>query len=121
MGIASAVLLLLKFAGQDGCEFRFPVPDGLVAEYDPALEEHLAEIAQDQAVAQPPQHHQRDNVARVLCTVQQAGTAPIELLAAIAAAEPAITLGGAVRPLGKSGRIAAEAFHFQDPSQPLAG
>jgi hypothetical protein len=115
-GTALAVPPLSEFAGQDGRELYFPIPNGFVAEDDPTLEEHLAEVAQGQAVAQSPQHHQRDHVARVLGPVQQAGAALVELLAAITAAEPALALDGAVQPLGDSGRAAADAFHPQDPA-----
>ena len=110
-GTAFAVPASPEFAGQDACELRFPVPDRLVAEDDATLEEHLAEIAQGQAVAQAPQQHQGDDVARVLRPVQQAGAALIELFAAVAEAEPALALSGAVRPLSDSGRAATDAFH----------
>src|SRR4028118_1159529 len=83
-----------KFLGKDGRELRLPLAYRLVAEHDAALEEHLAEVAQGQAVAQPPQHHEGDDVARVLRPVQQAGTALIELPATVAAAAPAGGLGG---------------------------
>src|SRR3712207_2876768 len=53
-----------ELAGQDGRELRLPRADRLVAEHDPALRGHLAEVAQAQAVAQPPEHHEGDDVAR---------------------------------------------------------
>jgi hypothetical protein len=61
-----------------------------IAEDDATLEEHLAQVAQGQAVAQVPEHHERDAIGRVLGPVQQAGASLVELLAAIPAAEPMI-------------------------------
>src|SRR3712207_1662204 len=88
-GAALAVPPPAEFAGQDRRELRLPVPHGLVAEHDAAEEEHLAEVPQGQAVAQTPEHHQGDDVARVPRPVEHPGTALVELLAAGAAAEPA--------------------------------
>ena len=99
VGSAFATAPLPKFAGQDRREFRLPFADGLVAEDDAAVEEHLAQVAQGQAVAQAPQHHERDDVRGILSSVQQAGAALIELLATVAAAKPTVALGGALRPL----------------------
>jgi hypothetical protein len=59
--------------GQSRRQLRFPHPDRLMAEPDPAEREHLGEIAKAQLVAQTPKHHERDGVAGVLCPVQQAG------------------------------------------------
>ena len=58
----SIVSALAEFVGQDRRELRSPVADRLVAEHEAALEEHLAEVAQGQAVAQAPQHHEGDDV-----------------------------------------------------------
>jgi hypothetical protein len=41
-----------------------PLPDALVAHGEPAQQYDLAEIPQCQPVAQPAQHHERDDVAR---------------------------------------------------------
>src|SRR5690349_5382574 len=79
-------------------QFRLPVPHRLMAEHDAADQEHLGEIAQAELVAQAPEHHERDDVARILRPVQQAGTALVKLPAALAAAEPAISLSRALRP-----------------------
>jgi hypothetical protein len=40
----------------------FPVADRLVTEHDAAHQEHLRQVAQAEFVAQPPKHHERDNV-----------------------------------------------------------
>jgi hypothetical protein len=108
--MASAVSPLPEFFSPNGRELGFPVPDSLVAEGDPALEEHLAKIAQGQAIARSLQYHQSDDVAQVLRPVQQTGAALVELLATLAAARPAVALGGAVLPLGGSSRAATDAF-----------
>src|SRR3954463_4563371 len=70
-----------------------------MAEHDAAHSEHLGQIAQAQLVAQAPEHHEGDDIGGVLRPVQQGAPALVELLAARAAAEPAIALGGALRPL----------------------
>src|SRR4051812_44207979 len=95
-GTAPAMPALAELVGQCRRELRFPLAGGLMAEDDPADEEHLAEVAQGQAVAQPPQHHERDDIGGVLGVVQHGAGALVELLAAIAAAEPAIALGFAI-------------------------
>jgi len=55
---------------QCGRELGLPIADRLIAEYDAADQEHLDEIPQTELVAQPPKHHERDHVARVLRPVQ---------------------------------------------------
>src|SRR5689334_5943770 len=104
-----------EFLSQSRREFRLPIPHRLMAEHDAADQEHLGEIAQAELVAQAPEHHERDDVARILRPVQQAGAALIELLAALAAAEPAISLSRALRPLRHSRRAAAQAPHSRPP------
>ena len=53
-----------------------------MAEHDAADQEHLGQVAQGELVAKPPEHHERDDVARILGPVQQAAAALVELLAA---------------------------------------
>jgi hypothetical protein len=97
--------------GQNGCEFRFPVADGLVTEDDATLEKHLAEILQRESVAQAPKHHERDDVAGILGPVQHAAAALIELPSAVAAVKASVTLCHEIPPF-RSGRGAtADAFH----------
>src|SRR5215217_3391396 len=100
-----------QLIGQNGREFRFPVADGLVAEDDAALEEHLAEVVQREAVAQAPEHHERDDVARILGPVQHAAAALIELPAAVAAAKAPVALRRAIPPLRGGRRATVDAFH----------
>ena len=57
-----------------------------MTEHDAADQKHLRQIAQAEFVAQPPEHHERDDVGGVLRPVQQALTALIELFAAVATA-----------------------------------
>jgi hypothetical protein len=91
-------------------ELGFPVADGFMAENDAAEQEHLWQIAQGEFVSQTPEHHEGDNVAGVLRPVQNAGTPLVELLAAGAAAEPAVTLGRALAPFRDGRRAAPNAF-----------
>jgi hypothetical protein len=56
-----------------------------------ADEEHLGQVSQAELVAQRPEHHEGD-VGGIPGSVQQAGNAFVELLAAGAAAGPAVTL-----------------------------
>src|SRR4051812_31630079 len=67
-----------------------------MTEDDAALEKHLGQVAQGQAVAQPPQHYECNDVGGILGVVQQPTAALVVLLAAAPAAEPAIALGGAL-------------------------
>src|SRR5689334_25000130 len=108
---ALAGAVLAEFRGQDGCELRLPLADGFVTEDDAALQEHLAEILEREAVAQPPEHDQGDDIARILRPVQHPAAALIELPAAVAAAKAPIAPGGAVPPLRDARGAAADAFH----------
>src|SRR5205085_10646326 len=96
-------------------ELSFPVPDGLIAEHEAAHGKHLGQIAQAQLVAQAPEHHERDDIGWILGPVQHAAAALVELLAARAAAEPAIALGGALRSLRDGFRPAFQAPHPRPP------
>src|SRR5580692_3044419 len=82
-----------------------------MAEHDAADQEHLRQIAQGKLVAQAPKHHEGDDVAGVLRPVQRAITPLVELLAASATAEPAVTLSALV-PFRSGGRAAFDAFHL---------
>ena len=92
-------------------QLGLPVAHGLVAEDEPAGQEHLGQIPQAQLVAQPPQHHEGDDIAWILRTVEHTDAALVELLAAIAAPEPAIALRRPLRPLADSRRSACRAPH----------
>jgi len=102
-GSAPAMPAPAKLAGQCWRELRLPVSDSFMAEDDPTLDEHLGQVAQSQPVAQPLEDHEGDDVGGVLRPVQQATAALIELPVAVAAAEPAVTLGRALPPLGDGG------------------
>ena len=62
------------------------------AEYDAADQESLAQIAKAQLVVQSPEHHERDDVARLLSPIQPAATALVKLLATRAALNPSVSL-----------------------------
>src|SRR4051812_27265186 len=97
--------------GQGGGELSLPLPDGFIAEHNAAHGEHLGQVTQAQLVAQAPEHHEGDDIGRVLRAVQHTAAALVELLAACAAAEPAIALGGVLGPLRHSLRPALYAAH----------
>src|ERR1700722_15226017 len=94
------------------CELGFPVANRLVAEHDAADQEHLGQITQGKLIAQAPKYHEGDDVTGVLRPVQNAGTPLIELLAASATAEPAVTLSRALTPFRNRRRAAPNAFHL---------
>src|ERR1700753_908702 len=56
----------------------------------PRIRNISGQIAQAEFVAQPPEHHERDDVGRVLRPVQQALAALIELFATVATAKSAV-------------------------------
>jgi hypothetical protein len=93
---ALAATAVPAFGRQDGGQLCRPLSNGLVAEDDAALEDHLAELLQREAVAQAPEHDQGDDVGRILGPVQHAGTALIELLVAATAVKVPITVRRAV-------------------------
>ena len=99
---------------QYGRELGFPVADRLVTEHDAADQEHLRQVAQAEFIAQPPEHHERDDVGRILGPVQQAPAALIELLAASATAKSAVTLSGPLAPFRNGCRAAPNAPHLSD-------
>jgi hypothetical protein len=82
-----------------------------MAEHDATHGKHLGQVPQAQFVAQAPEHHERDDIGRILGPVQQSVGALIELLAARAAAEAAIALGGALRSLRDGLRATIQAPH----------
>src|SRR3954447_26214674 len=64
-GTALAMPALAEFAREQRCELRLPLADGLVANHDAEEEEYLAQTAQGEGIAQPPQRHERDHVRGV--------------------------------------------------------
>ncbi|MFC7738564.1 hypothetical protein ACFQX4_22775, partial [Roseomonas sp. GCM10028921] len=71
-----------------------------MAEHDAAKEEHLGHVSQSEAIPQAPEHHERDDVARVLRPVQHASAALVEPSATSTAPEAAVALGRTVLPKG---------------------
>jgi hypothetical protein len=78
----------VQVLGQSWGQFRFPLPYRLVAKDDAADQKHLGENRAGSVVAQAPEHHERDDLTRILRPVQRASAALVESLAALAAAEP---------------------------------
>jgi len=76
-GPALAATAVPAFGRQDGGQLCRPLSNGLVAEDDAALEDHLAELLQREAIAQAPEHDRGDAIGRILGPVQHAGTALI--------------------------------------------
>jgi len=105
-----------KMINQHWREFRLPFTDRFVAEFDPANQEHLGQITQAGFVAEPPEHHERDDVGGILGAVQNAAAAFIELFGAVTAAKTPVTLGGTFRPLRNRHTITRDAPYQPDPA-----
>ncbi len=58
-----------------GSSFAFQFPNGLVTKVDPAQRHDLAQVAGRQPVAEPAEHHERDDVAGQAGAVQHAAAA----------------------------------------------
>jgi hypothetical protein len=110
-----ALSSLSEILAQCRRELGFPVANRLVAEHEAADQEHLGQIPQAQFVAQSPEHHEGDDVTRVLRPVQQAGATLVELLRAAQSAEPAIALRRALGPFPAGCRLAFRAAHPASP------
>ena len=52
-------------------QFGLPIAHRFMAEDEPAGQEHLGQIPQAQLVTQPPEHHECDDIARILHTVSK--------------------------------------------------
>jgi hypothetical protein len=95
-----------------------PIAHRFIAEGEPPGQEHLGQIPQAQLVTQPPEHHECDDIARILRTVEHTGAALVELLAAGPAPVPAVALRCPLRPLADSRRSTCRALHcFQSPQR----
>ena len=81
-------------------QLRLPPPDGFMADGKPAPQHNLAQVPQCQPVAQPAEHHECDDVARRLGTIEDTVAALVELPVAVLAPEPTIALRCQVQPLG---------------------
>ena len=112
-GARRASALGAEPGGQERGEARLPVADGLVAEDEAPLEEHLREIAQAQRVTQPPEHDEQHQVGRVLPVVERRAGALVADPAAPTAAERTLPAGGASGLRGGRGRGTVRAGHRQ--------
>ena len=52
-------------------QFGLPIAHRFMAEDEPAGQEHLGQIPQAQLVTQPAEHHECDDIARILHTVSK--------------------------------------------------
>jgi hypothetical protein len=77
---------------QDRQQFRIPIPNRLMANDEPAEQEHFAQIPERQPIAQTAENHKADDVARKGGPVQHAVTALVELPTAVPAAKPLVAL-----------------------------
>ena len=92
-------------------QLGLPIAHRFIAEGEPAGQEHLGQIPQAQLVPQPPEHHECDDIARILRTVEHTDAALVELLAAGPAPVPAVALRCPLRPLADSRRPTYRAPH----------
>jgi hypothetical protein len=67
-----------------------------MAEFDAAKQEDLRQIAEADLVAEPEEHHERDDVRRILSAIEKPGATLIELFATVAAPKPSVTPGRTV-------------------------
>ena len=81
-------------------------------------EEHLGEVRQRELIALAPEHHERDNFARILGPVQHAAAALVELPTAVTATKPPVAVRRTVPPLRDRRRATADALHLGLPSHP---
>jgi hypothetical protein len=82
---------------------------------------NLSQLTQAQLIAQTPKNHEGDDIRWILGAVQNAGAALIKLLAAVAASEPAIPVGRALRSLRNRRRTARYTVHVKPPYHPTSG
>jgi hypothetical protein len=100
-----------KIVDQRRRQFRLPIANRLVGEFDTADKGHLREIAQAQFVTQSPEHNERDDIGRILGAIQRPTSSFVELLATVAATEPQVAVRGALWPLRNRRSAAGRAFH----------
>lgn len=115
-GPALSTAALPEFSGQDGSDLRLPLADGFVAEDDAALQEHLAEVLQREAVAQAPEYDQGDDVRGILGPVQQPAAALVKPPPTGAAAKAPVALRRTVPPFRGGGGAAIDAVHARLPA-----
>lgn len=112
-----SVSAFAEFLAHDRQQFRFPVPDGLVACFDTPQKQDLAQIPQGEAVAQTAEHHEGDDVAGQAGPIEHAAAALVELAAAVSAPEPALAPCRDLRPFRHCFRAAASTVH---PAHPVS-
>ena len=100
---------------QEWGKLRLPVANRLMAELNSPDQKHLRQITQAQLVPESPEHHECDDVGRILCPVQNTSAALIKLLATNAAPEAPVTPGRPLWSFGNLFRVALDAPHFPFP------
>ena len=66
----SAPPLRAQPLAEERSEAELPLPERLVRDFEPTLEQHLGDVAKAELVAQPPQHGEQHDVGRVLEIVE---------------------------------------------------
>src|ERR1700733_14313266 len=102
---------LSQVLGKRWRQLGLPIAHRFIAEDESASQEHLCQIPQAQLVPLPPEHHECDDIARILRTVEHTGAALVELFAAVPAQVPAVALRCPLRPLADSRRSTYRAPH----------
>jgi len=85
---------------------------------NPPLQEHLGQIAQTELVADPPQDHEADDIARVLQAVEASAGALVKLSPTSTTAKAAVSQLRALRPFHRLRCSTMPTFHLPPP---LAG
>jgi hypothetical protein len=105
---------------QDRQQFHFPVPNRLMANDEPAEQEHFAQIPERQPVVQTAKNHKADDFARKGGPVQHAVTALVELPTAVPATKPPVALSRDLTTLRNRRRATADTIHLEIRTAPAA-
>jgi hypothetical protein len=101
-------------------KIHFPVPNRLMANDEPAEQEHFAQIPERQPVAQTAKSHKADDFARKGGPVQDAVTALVELPTAVPATKPPVALSRNLTTLRNRRRATADTIHLEIRTAPAA-
>jgi hypothetical protein len=97
---------------QHWSELRFPLPHGFMRKDYAPCQEHFRQIPQTQLVAYPPQHHETDDIGRVLEVIEACPSALIKLSVTCAAAKAPIPHFGSFSSFGSSCRLTVWTPHL---------
>jgi hypothetical protein len=87
--------------GQQGGQFGFPVAHRFVGEDEATDQEHLGQVTQAQLVAEPKEHHEKDDISGELNMVEHRTGPLVVPTPTILAPEPPAALDRPARPLGR--------------------